>query len=418
MSALGHIVMKLLEEAARHSEPGPGVTRLFLTDQHREIVATLRGWIQDAGMETRLDDAGTLVGRTQGTPDDAPVLILGSHVDSVRHGGKFDGMLGVLLPIVCLSELRARGICLPYTVEVAAFGDEEGVRFPSTLLGSRAFAGLVADQDLDVVDDAGTSLRQALRLFGCDPSAIPAIARDPSRILGYVEVHIEQGTVLETAGQPVGSVLAIAGIERHALLLRGRAGHAGTTPMTGRQDALIGAAEFILEVDRLCRTTKDLMGTIGTITAEPNTINVIPETVRLGLELRSPRRATRLAARNDLRAVAELIARNRDLVLEFLPNYERDGVECAPRLVEAISSAIERCGHQPLLLNSGAGHDGLAMGNLCDVGMLFVRCRNGLSHHPDEWATADDLDAACLVLIEFLTNFSPRAQSTAATEVG
>jgi allantoate deiminase len=418
MSALGHTVVKMLEEAARYSEPGPGVTRLFLTDQHREIVAALRGWMQDAGMEARLDDAGTLIGRTQGAPDDAPVLILGSHVDSVRHGGKFDGMLGVLLPIVCLTELRARGIRLPYTVEVAAFGDEEGVRFPSTLLGSRAFAGLVADQDLDVVDDAGTSLRQALRLFGCDPSAIPAIARDPSRILGYVEVHIEQGAVLETAGQPVGSVVAISGIERHALLLRGRAGHAGTTPMDGRQDALIGAAEFILEVDRLCRMTKDLVGTVGTITAQPNTINVIPETVRLGLELRSPRRATRIARRHDLRAAAERIARDRNLHLEFLLNYERNGVDCASRLVEQLSSSIGRCGYQPLLLNSGAGHDGLAMAPLCDVGMLFVRCQSGLSHHPDESAAADDIDAACLVLIEFLTNFKPRAQSTAANEVG
>jgi allantoate deiminase len=417
MSALGHTVVKMLEEAARYSEPGPGVTRLFLTDQHRDIVAALRGWMQDAGMEARLDDAGTLVGRTQGAPDDASVLILGSHVDSVRHGGKFDGMLGVALPIVCLSELHARGIRLPYTIEVAAFGDEEGVRFPSTLLGSRAFAGLVADQDLDVVDDAGTSLRQALRLFGCDPFAIPAIARDPSRILGYVEVHIEQGAVLETAGQPVGSVVAISGIERHGLLLRGSAGHAGTTPMAARQDALIGAAEFILEVDRLCRMTKDLVGTVGTITTEPNTINVIPETVRLGLELRSPRRATRIARRHDLRAAAERIARDRGLRLEFLLNYERDGVECASRLVEQLSSSIGRCGYQPLLLNSGAGHDGLAMAPLCDVGMLFVRCQSGLSHHPDESAAADDIDAACLVLIEFLTNFKPRAQSTTANEI-
>jgi allantoate deiminase len=236
--------------------------------------------------------------------------------------------------------------------------------------------------------------------------------------LGYVEVHIEQGAVLETAGQPVGSVGAISGIERHGLLLRGNAGHAGTTPMAGRQDALVGAAEFILEVESLSRATKELVGTIGTITAEPNTINVIPETVRLGLELRAPRRTTRLAARHYLRAAAERIARNRGLALEFLTNYERDGVECAPRLVGAISSAIKQCGYRALLLNSGAGHDGLAMGAFCDVGMLFVRCQNGLSHHPDESAAANDIDAACHVLIEFLTNFNPRAQSSAANEVG
>ena len=319
-------------------------------------------------------------------------------------------MLGVLLPIACLNELRSRHVRLPYTVEIAAFGDEEGVRFPATLLGSRALAGLVVEQDLEVTDELGLSLRDALSWFGCDPSAIPLIARDPSKILGFVEVHIEQGPVLEAAGVPVGSVIAIAGIERHGLTLSGKAGHAGTTPMTARQDALVGAAEFVLELDHLCRATNGLVGTVGTIVAEPNAINVIPETVRLGFELRSARTATRLAARLQLRAAAARIAQNWGLQLEFDLNYERDGVECAPYLVDALSSAIERCGYTPLRLNSGAGHDGLAMGSLCDVGMLFVRCRNGLSHHPDELATPDDIDAAGAVLIEFLTNFSPRAQ--------
>jgi len=368
--------------------------------------------MQEAGMETRLDDAGTLVGSLRGTSGNPPVLILGSHVDSVRHGGKFDGMLGVLLPIACVNELRSRGERLPYTVEIVAFGDEEGVRFPTTLLGSRALAGIVVDQDLEVLDESGVSLRDALLRFGCDPSAIQLIARDPSKILGFVEVHIEQGPVLEAARTPVGSVVAIAGVERHGLTLRGKAGHAGTTPMAARQDALIGAAEFILELDRLCRSTNDLVGTVGTIVAEPNAINVIPETVRLGFELRSARSATRLAARFQLRAAAERIARIRGLLLELVLNYERDGVECAPCLVDALSSAIERCGYKPLRLNSGAGHDGLAMGSLCDVGMLFVRCRNGLSHHPDESAAPDDIDAAGAVLIEFLTNFGPRAEPT------
>jgi allantoate deiminase len=409
MSKLGQTVSNLLDQAARHSEPGVGVTRLFLTEEHRQIVATVRRWMQAAGMETRLDDAGTLVGTVRGASRDSSVLILGSHVDSVRHGGKFDGMLGVLLPIACMNELRTRGVRLPYTIEIAAFGDEEGVRFPTTLLGSRAFAGLVADRDLDVVDVTGVRLRDALQRFGCDPSAIQRIARDRSQILGFVEVHIEQGPVLESARLPVGCVTTIAGIERHELIMRGNAGHAGTTPMAVRRDALVGAAEFILEVDRLCRSTNDLVGTVGMVLAEPNAINVIPGTVRMAFELRSPRRATRIAARLQLRAAAERIAHARGLLLEFRRNYERDGVECASRLVEALSSAIERCGHEPLRLNSGAGHDGLAMASLCDVGMLFIRCKNGLSHHPDELATPDDIGAAGTVLIEFLTTFTAEA---------
>jgi allantoate deiminase len=406
MSKLGRSIMSLIDQAARLSEPGLGVTRLFLSDQHRQTVEAVRGWMRDAGMETKLDDAGTLVGRVPGPSPHSPVLIVGSHIDSVRHGGKFDGMLGVLLPIVCLRHLRSRGASLPFAIEIAAFGDEEGVRFPTTLLGSRAFAGLVSNEDLDVTDEAGISLREALERFGCQPAAIPSIARDPSRVLGFVEVHIEQGPVLEAVGQPVGSVTAITGIERHALTFRGRAGHAGATPMTARKDALVGAAEFIVEVDRLCRSTENLVGTVGRILTAPNSINVIPETAHLGLELRSPNRETRHGARKELRKSAESIARARGLRLEFDLKYEQQGIECAPRIIQAFSSAIGRCGYDPVQLSSGAGHDGLAMGSLCDVGMLFVRCRNGLSHTPDESVMEGDIDAAAAVLLDFLANLS------------
>jgi len=406
MLKLGEVAMNMLDEAARHSESGPGVTRLFLTDQHKQITIAVQKWMQEAGMEAKLDAAGTVVGRVQAKSADSPVLILGSHVDSVPHGGKFDGMLGVVLPIVCMGQLRSQGISLPYTVEIAAFGDEEGVRFPTTLLGSRAFAGLVVNDDLGIKDEAGVNLSEALERFGCDPAALPSLARDPSKILGFVEVHIEQGPVLEEAGQPLGTVTAIAGIERHALTFRGKPGHAGTTPMTARQDALVGASEFILNVNELCRSTEDIIGTVGTISARPNSINVIPETVHLGLELRSPYRTKRLAARREISAIAERIARTRELSLEFDLTYERNGINCAPRLVDALSSAIGRSGYEPVHLHSGAGHDGLAMCSLCDVGMLFVRCRNGLSHHPDEAATEEDINAACLVLLDFLKNFS------------
>jgi allantoate deiminase len=259
---------------------------------------------------------------------------------------------------------------------------------------------------LGVKDEAGSTLYDALERFGCNPVALPSLARDPSTVLGFVEVHIEQGPVLEEARQPLGAVTAIAGIERHMLSFHGKAGHAGTTPMTTRQDALVGASEFILNVNKLCRATEDIVGTVGTILAKPNSINVIPETVHLGLELRSPYREKRLAARREISAIAERIARTRELSLEFELTYERNGIDCASHLIEALSSAIQRCGYEPVHLHSGAGHDGLAMGSLCDVGMLFVRCRNGLSHHPNEAATEEDVEAAVLVLLDFLTNFN------------
>lgn len=397
--------MARLDEAARISEPGPGVTRFFLTEEHRRVADLVERWMEEAGLAVHMDAAGTLVGRLEGPSPDAPTLIVGSHVDTVREGGKYDGMLGVVMPIVCVERLVKDGKALPFALEVVAFGDEEGARFPTTLIGSRALAGLFEPAALELADRDGVTLAQALKDFGLDPDAIAGLKRDPEKTLGYVEVHIEQGPVLEDKDIPVGVVTAITGIERHRMTFTGKASHAGTTPMETRHDALAGAAEAITAVEAICRETRDLVGTVGSIDMQPNVINVIPARVELGVELRSPRSEIRRMARQAVLDACDDIGRARGLEFAHTLGYEENGAACSPRIVEALKEAVKAEDYRPLELFSGAGHDALAMSALTDIGMLFVRCRDGLSHHPDEAITEADADAGARVLLNFLAGF-------------
>lgn len=395
--SLGERILDLAERAARHSEPGRGVTRLLGTPEHKALLADLSVWMEDAGLSVELDGAGNLVGRTPPVAG-AKTLIVGSHQDSVRQGGKYDGMLGILLPLVVLADLHRSGTALPVNIELVAFSDEEGARFSSTLVGSSALAGTFEPALLKARDREGMSLADALRALGSDPSTIPDLARDPTTLAGFLEVHIEQGPVLESLDLPVGIVTAITGIERHSVRIDGRAGHAGTTPMHLRRDALVAATEVVRIVDRLCRDTEDLVGVVGELNVTPNAVNVIPSRVDLTIELRSPSTVIRRRARDDLfREIDAALAPNpcewhREL------RYEQTEVRCADAIQSRLARSIEAEGFQPHRLFSGAGHDGLAMNALTEVGMLFVRCKDGLSHHPDEAITADDADSAARVL--------------------
>ena len=408
--ALGQRIMELSEQAARHSEPGPGVTRLLGTAEHRAVLRDLTDWMHNAGLDTELDAAGNLVGRTKKVPG-ARTLIIGSHQDSVRQGGAFDGMLGVLLPLVVLEDLHQRGETLPLNIELVAFSDEEGARFSSTLIGSSALAGHFDPAMLEATDADGITLAQALRDLGSNPGDIPALARDPDQIAGFLEVHIEQGPVLESLNLPVGIVTAITGIERHRVRIDGKAGHAGTTPMELRQDALVAATEVVQTLDRHCRQSDDLVGVVGELNVTPNAVNVIPSRVDLSIELRSPVSATRLAARDalfaelDRRIAATPCRWQHELV------YEQGEVSCAPALQQRLARAIEAERYWPHYLFSGAGHDGLAMDPLTDVGMLFVRCADGLSHHPDEAISAEDAEAAARVLRRCLLDWNKDTES-------
>ncbi|MBO9436452.1 Zn-dependent hydrolase [Ruegeria sp. R13_0] len=391
----------LLNELAACSEPGPGVTRLPFTAEHDAALELLKAEMFKTGLTVRLDDAGTLVGRQDGPPG-CKTLLLGSHQDSVREGGAYDGIMGVVLPILALQKLQSECTELPFGVEVLAFADEEGVRFPTALIGSRALAGTFDSSTLEMRDLQGTTLMEAMRSFELNPEKFDALARDPEDIIGFLETHIEQGPVLEREDEAVGVVTAICGIERHQIILTGETGHAGTLPMQGRKDALVGAAEIVSEVNRMGRETADLRATVGSLTVEPNVVNAIPRIVRLTVEIRSPLDGNRLQAGRDLHQFAQSIAASMGLTIECSVTYSQQAQPCDARLSCVLTNAVRSKGAKGLSLPSGATHDASAMADLCPVAMLFVRCRDGVSHRPEEFASSEDLGVAIDVLAEFL----------------
>lgn len=402
---LGALAAARLDAIAACSEPGPGVTRLPFTPEHRAALEQITEWMQDAGLAVSLDAAGTLIGRQEGPDDGAPVLLFGSHQDSVRHGGRFDGILGVALPVLALKALREAGTCLPFAVEVLAFADEEGVRFPTALLGPRALAGRLDMAVLEMRDQGGVRLADAMADFGLAPQDLPLLCRDPASVAGYVELHIEQGPVLEAEAQALGVVSAICGIERHSVTLTGEAAHAGTVPMHLRRDALAGAAELVGMVEALGQGTEGLLATVGALDVRPGVVNAVPGEVHLTVELRAPVDATREAAgRAVVQAVADVAAR-RGLQADQQRSYAQPAVQCDPELVQALVRSVQAGGGAGKVLASGATHDASAMADLCPVGMLFLRCKGGVSHNPAEHVVPADMAAAIAALAHFLVQF-------------
>ena len=410
-AALGGRVMRRLEELARFSEEGGALTRLYLTPEHKAAAEQVLAWMREAGMEgAAIDAAGNAVGRYEGREPGAPALLLGSHIDTVRNAGRYDGCLGVVAAIEAVAALHAAGERLPFAVEVLAFGDEEGVRFPVTLTGSRAVAGGFDPTALEARDAAGVTLREALERFGCDPAAIPGLARRPQEVLGYLELHIEQGPVLEAEELPVGTVTAINGASRFTVEVGGEAGHAGTVPMRLRRDAVAAMAEMVLAVEHLALETPELVATVGRVEASPGAVNVIPAAARFSIDMRSPEDAVRAAALARLRRELEAVAERRGVTLAMHLGYDAPAAVCAPWLVEALERSTARLGVRPLRLGSGAGHDGLAMIRLCPIGMLFVRCAGGISHNPAESIAEADADLAVRVLLDTLRHFQPQSR--------
>ena len=398
MIDLGLRAAALLAELAHASEDGPGVTRLPFTPQHRQALDLLTAAMQETGLSVRLDAAGTLIGRQEGQTPDAPVLLIGSHQDSVREGGAFDGIMGVVLAIVALAGLREHGIALPFAVEVLAFADEEGVRFPTALVGPRALAGTVDPAVLDMADADGITLRDAMQRFGLAPDTISRLHRDPASVMGYIEVHIEQGPVLEAADQALGVVTAICGIERHQIMVMGETGHAGTLPMEGRRDALLGAAALVTEVNRLARSGEDLRGTVGALTVVPNVVNAVPRAVQMTAELRAPRDDMREAAGQALHRFAAELAQSTGLTIDIRRSYHQPAQPCDAHLTAVLQHAVRATGGRGMTLPSGATHDASAMADLCPMAMLFVRCARGISHSPAEYASPEDMGAAIAAL--------------------
>ena len=409
---LGREIVGRIGALGAISETPENLTRIFLSPEHRTAAELLLSWMESAGMRAHLDAIGNVCGRYEGDRPGLPCLMLGSHYDTVRDAGKWDGPLGLITAISCVADLNRRGRRLPFAIEVVGFADEEGVRFASTLLGSRAIAGTFDEAALASRDEAGITMREALSQFGLDPEHIGAAARARRELHGYVELHIEQGPVLEGLNLPVGVVTAISGATRLAVRLVGMAGHAGTVPMALRRDALAGAAECIVEIEEFCRTDPDgLVGTVGYIHAMPGATNVIPGQVSFTIDIRAAADAPRKLAVTDIVRQIEAIAKRRKLMLQVDVTHENRTVPCAPWLKRQIAEAVAAEGYRVFELPSGAGHDGMAMIDIADVAMLFVRCRGGISHHPDEHVEAADVDAGARVLLRLIENFRPGARS-------
>ena len=404
--AFGPHIMDWAEQLGAISDDEGMLTCAYMTPAHRRTAALLADWMADAGMDVHIDAVGNVVGRYAAADPSAKTLLTGSHYDTVRNGGKYDGRLGILLPLAIVKHLHARGERLPYHLELIAFAEEEGVRFRSTFLGSHAVAGRFDLALLDTLDADGVSMRAALQAAGHDPAAIPAIARDPSQLLGYVEVHIEQGPVLLEKGLPRGVVTAIAGSSRYLLELEGLASHAGTTPMTMRRDTAAAAAEIVLLVEERCGRGASLVGTVGQLAVPDGSVNVIPGRCRLSLDIRAASDDERLAAVRDVFDGIEAVCARRRIGLKVEKLLEAAAAPCAPRLMDELGAAVQRAGLPRFDLLSGAGHDAMAMAAVTEVAMLFTRCGNGgISHNPLETMTADDADLAAQVLLDFLRRY-------------
>ena len=396
---IDNYITNMLEEIASCSESGQGVTRLPFSKEHRLAVAKITEWMQNTGLSVHMDASGTLIGRREG-PANSPTLLFGSHQDTVRHGGKYDGIMGVLLPILALQKIGKQK--LPYSVQVMAFADEEGVRFPTALIGPRALAGNFDNSALNLTDHNGVSVKEAMIKFGLNPDNIPSLDIRNTPIIGYVETHIEQGPVLDDKQSPLGIVTAIAGIERHQIKLKGISGHAGTIPMDVRHDTLACAAELVLIAEKIANDTPDLIATIGKINVSPNAVNVIPGECSMVLEIRSAVDKTRI---NNSKIIIEKMrnaALNRSI--EFMCNktYFQAAKPCDTRLQSVLKKAASVQNLDPIYLPSGATHDASAMSELCPMAMLFVRCHRGISHTPEEFAKETDMQSAVECLVEFM----------------
>ena len=400
-------LMRWLDELALCSSEADALTRLYLTPEHRAAALLVLGWMRGAGMAAAIDAVGNVVGRYEGRVIGARALLIGSHIDTVRNAGKYDGAFGVVAGIAAVAGLHAAGERLDFAIEVIAFGDEEGVRFPATLTGSRAIAGTLDPAVLDGEDAAGISLRAALEAFGCESAGIAAVARRRADVIAYIELHIEQGPVLETEGLALGVVTAINGASRLSVTLTGQAGHAGTVPMGLRRDAAAAMAEMVLAVERLAGGIAECVATVGRVEVLPGAVNVIPATARFSIDLRHPDDGVRRDALARLHGEMAAIAARRGVGLAVRTDYDVAAAACAPHLVAALEQSVRRAGIAPRRLPSGAGHDGLAIAALCPIAMLFLRCRGGISHHPAEAILAEDADIAVRALHDFLRRFDP-----------
>lgn len=394
-------VLRWCRQLSALSDDPNVTTRLCLSKSMRDVHTALAGWMARLGMSVRVDAIGNLRGvyPPHASAAPAPRLYIGSHLDTVPNAGALDGVLGTVLAIALVELLGQKRF--PFAIEVVGFSDEEGVRFGAPFLGSRALAGTFDPALLDRVDERGRSLREAVRHFGLDPSRIPD-AQVPNKALGYLEFHIEQGPVLENLNLPLAVVDVISGQSRVDVTFDGVAGHAGTTPMKLRKDALAGAASWIAGVEREAISTATLVATIGIIAVQPGASNVIPSRAALSLDVRHPDDRMRTESVENFRKAAEQVAEHRGLHLTWEPRLDQESVAMDARMAAMLDRALQQSGATPHRMFSGAGHDAMILATKMPAGMVFIRCERGISHNPAENVRDDDVAAALEAGLKFL----------------
>jgi allantoate deiminase len=392
-----------------YSDMVGGLYRGYLTPAYLAAQDALAEWMEEAGMIVHCDPAANLVGRYEGTDPSAPALIIGSHLDSVRDGGRYDGPLGIMLGVECVAALKAQDRRLPFPIEVYAFGDEEGSRFPAAMLTSRAVAGTLEEAALELADADGVTLATALPSVGDALESYLGAARTAGSTLAYLEAHIEQGPVLEADGLAIGTVTGIASQLRYKVAVKGMAGHAGTTTMRLRRDPLAGAAAMVLAVEQLARADDtDVVATVGVIEALPGAPNVIPGEVRFTIDVRSGISTRRDNVAEAILARMAEIANARDLDLTIERIHDLPSSPCDPALMDLMDQALAAAGQPVRRLVSGAGHDAMNMAALCPTAMLFIRCKGGISHNPAEHVDPADAEIALQVMLGFIERLAER----------
>ncbi|TIC81681.1 allantoate amidohydrolase [Nocardioides sp. GY 10127] len=415
-------VLARCDELDRHSSLPDALERVYLSPQHRSANELAAGWMEAAGLRTWVDAAGNLNGRLEGREPGLPALVLGSHLDTVTDAGSYDGMLGVVMAIAVAQRLTADGRAseLPFALELVGFSDEEGTRFGKALLGSQAWSRTWDPDWWDLRDANGVSLHQAFLDFGLDPRRVGDAGRDPATLVGYLEAHIEQGPHLEAADASLGYVTTIAGARRFHLVVHGEARHAGGTPYERRKDALVGASEIVTAIERRARVST-CIATVGRLSVHPGGVNVIPGRVDLSLDLRAATDPERDEMWELMLAEAQELCAERGLRLEVAETHSAPAVPCAGWLTDAVVAGIATTGDtEPMGLWSRAGHDAMAVANVTEVGMLFLRCFDGISHHPGEQVREVDvaagLDAFEAAVLEVARDYAERTERTERTE--
>ncbi|WP_271201027.1 allantoate amidohydrolase [Methylopila turkensis] len=384
------------------------ITRVFMSPEQTRATELALGWMAEAGMTTRVDAIGNVIGRYEGATPAAKAILVGSHLDTVRNAGRWDGILGVVTAIECVAALSAEGVRLPYAIEVVGFSDEEGTRFGATMLGSHALVGDFAPELLRLRDSDGISMADAMRARGFDPDRIGEAKRSAEDFVAYLELHIEQGPTLQAYRLPVGCVGSICGATRLAVTLTGTASHAGTTPMNHRADALAGAAASVLAVEQAATASRGLVATVGKLAIEPGGANVVPGLAAFTVDVRAPTDGQRLQTLRRIEESIMAIASTRGLGVSIARIHDEPAAACSRDLQNRIDAAIAQFGLEPLRLASGAGHDAMVMARIAPMGMIFVRCRDGISHNPAEHAEPADVEAGAVTLFRVLKSFETR----------